>query len=231
MVRNSKLEKQISVNGRHKGRNNDRRNDRNNSRINNLVNRPNNSRHVNVSTRIMAAAIGIVLSVAAGVFAVKVLPGLLSNTGKPENGSGAAAGADAEAVNAAKTGITAGVNDLVISKGELTETVRFFPVNADGANMEIMAVRASDGSVRTAFNTCQVCNGSPRAYYKQQSDRVICQNCGNIFRIDMIEQQRGGCNPIPIMKENKTDDGENIIISGEFLKANKAFFPSNWKTR
>lgn len=121
--------------------------------------------------------------------------------------------------------------DLVIPKSEITNTVKFYPVKSGKTQMEILAVRASDGTVRTAFNTCQVCNGSPRAYYMQQGDEVICQNCGNRFSIDMIEEQRGGCNPIPIMKEDKTDDGDNIIISQAFIDRNKGLFPDNWKKR
>lgn len=122
-------------------------------------------------------------------------------------------------------------SDLIIPKSEITETAKFFPVKVGKTNMEVMAVKASDGTIRTAFNTCQVCNGSPRAYYKQQGNVVICQNCGNKFSMDMIEQQRGGCNPIPIMKDEKTDDGTNIIISKAFIEQNKGLFTDNWKTK
>ncbi len=121
--------------------------------------------------------------------------------------------------------------DLTIPKSEITETAKFFPYNVNGTRLEILAVKASDGSIRTAFNTCQVCNGSPRAYYKQQGDVLVCQNCGNTFSMDMIEQQRGGCNPIPIMKDEKTDDGTNIVISNDFIVKNKNLFTANWKTQ
>jgi uncharacterized membrane protein len=121
--------------------------------------------------------------------------------------------------------------DLYIPKSEITETAKFYTYNANGTKLEILAVKASDGTIRTAFNTCQVCNGSPRAYYKQQGDVLVCQNCGNMFAMDMIEQQRGGCNPIPIMKDEKTDDGSNIIISEDFIVKNKNLFTANWKTQ
>lgn len=121
--------------------------------------------------------------------------------------------------------------DIVINKSEITETAKFYPVKIAGKNMEILAVKAGDGTIRTAFNTCQVCNGSPRAYYKQEGDILVCQNCGNKFSMDMIEQQRGGCNPIPIYAEDKTDDGTSITISKEFISANKELFTDNWKTK
>jgi len=132
---------------------------------------------------------------------------------------------------AIKNGGSVSAGDLVISKSEVTEKAKFYPYNADGTRMEILAVRAGDGSIRTAFNTCQVCNGSPRAYFKQQGEFLVCQNCGNSFSMDMVEQERGGCNPVPITKDEKTDDGTNIIISRDFLLQNKDLFPANWKTR
>lgn len=127
--------------------------------------------------------------------------------------------------------VSSNVTDLVIPKSDITETAKFYPLKVGSTNMEVLAVKASDGSVRTAFNTCQVCNGSPKAYYKQQGDVLVCQNCGNRFKMDMVEQQRGGCNPIPIMKDEKTDDGSNITIPKELIEKNKELFTSNWKTQ
>ncbi len=123
------------------------------------------------------------------------------------------------------------VNDVVITKSKITETVTFIPAKVGKTNMEIMAVKASDGTIRTAFNTCQVCNGSPRAYYKQDGDIVICQNCGNKFSMDMIEVERGGCNPVPIMEGDKDDNGETITIPKDFIAQNKGLFTENWKTK
>lgn len=126
---------------------------------------------------------------------------------------------------------TASGSDLVISRSEITDTAKFFPTKVGKINMEVLAVKASDGTIRTAFNTCQVCNGSPRAYYKQEGDVLVCQNCGNRFSMDMIEQKRGGCNPIPIMEGEKTDDGTNITIPQSFIEQNKGLFTENWKTQ
>lgn len=155
------------------------------------------------------------LAIAAGVIVILIIAGLIVK-GSIGSSNG--------------TTVSSG-GDLTIQKSEITETAKFYPYNAGGTNLEILAVKAADGSIRTAFNTCQVCNGSPRAYYKQQGDVLICQNCGNRFEMDMIEQERGGCNPIPIMKDEKTDDGTNIIISEDFIVKNKNLFTANWKTR
>jgi hypothetical protein len=121
--------------------------------------------------------------------------------------------------------------DIVITKNMITDTVQFLPAKVGKTNLEVMAVKASDGTIRTAFNTCQVCNGSPRAYYKQEGDVVVCQNCGNRFSMDMIEVQRGGCNPIPIMPDEKIDNGDTITIPGDYIAQNSNLFTANWKSQ
>lgn len=123
------------------------------------------------------------------------------------------------------------VNDIVIDTNTITGTVQFFPVKVGKTRMEVMAVKASDGTIRTAFNTCQVCNGSPRAYYEQQGELIVCRNCGNRFSMDMIEVQRGGCNPVPIAQDEKTDDGDIITIPADTLVKNKGLFTDNWKSQ
>lgn len=117
--------------------------------------------------------------------------------------------------------------DITIIKSEITETAKFYPYNVGNINMEVLAVKASDGTIRTAFNTCQVCYDSGRGYYVQEGDELVCQNCGNRFQLDQIEIIKGGCNPVPILEEDKTDDGTNIVILQAFLEGNKDLF-GNW---
>ncbi|NLY43501.1 MAG: DUF2318 domain-containing protein [Clostridiaceae bacterium] len=118
--------------------------------------------------------------------------------------------------------------ELVIPKSEVSETAKFYPYEVGNTYMEVIAVKAKDGTIRTALNTCQICYDSGRGYYEQQGDELICFNCGNRFRIEDLEQIRGGCNPIPVLKEYKQEDEENIIISQEFLAENADYF-KKWK--
>jgi uncharacterized membrane protein len=120
--------------------------------------------------------------------------------------------------------------DLYIPADEITETATFYSITVDDTEMEIFAVKAPDGTIRTAFNTCQVCYGSGRAYYKQAGNVFVCQNCGNRFRTSDIEIVRGGCNPVPITPQYKTVDEKGITITKDFLLRAKAIFV-NWKTR
>jgi uncharacterized membrane protein len=118
--------------------------------------------------------------------------------------------------------------DLVISIAELSENAVFYPVDIEGTRLEVLAVKAPDGTIRTAFNTCQVCYGSGRGFYKQQGALLICQNCGNRFRMSQVERQSGGCNPVPIFAENKTVNDSTITISKAFLTQAKSIF-ARWR--
>jgi len=119
--------------------------------------------------------------------------------------------------------------DLVIPVSSISEKATFYPMTVDGTKLEVIAVKAPDGTIRTAFNTCQVCYSSGRGYYKQDGDFLVCQNCGNRFAMSDVEISKGGCNPVPIFDESKTVDDSNIKISGDYLKQATQIF-QNWKT-
>lgn len=93
--------------------------------------------------------------------------------------------------------------DLVILLDKVTNNVTFYAVDVDGTEMEVMAVRDSSGNIRTAFNTCQVCYSSGRGYYQQEGNDLVCQNCGNSFTTDQVGLESGGCNPVPIMDNDR----------------------------
>lgn len=169
---------------------------------------------------------GMVYLILAGVVILAVAGFVLSGLGG-EKDSAAAPGTTDTAGMAVKE-LPAPGADLTILKADVSEKVKFYPYEADGIYMEVMAVKASDGTIRTALNTCQVCFDSGRGYYEQKGDTVVCQNCGNVFSIDDIEKVRNGCNPVPVLEPDKTDDNDKIAISGEYLKTQSDYF-KEWK--
>jgi uncharacterized membrane protein len=118
--------------------------------------------------------------------------------------------------------------DLVIPIAEVTENAVFYPVEIEGTRLEVLAVKVPDGTIRTAFNTCQVCYASGRGFYKQQGTVLVCQNCGNRFRMSQVEVRAGGCNPVPIFKDAKTVTGTTITIPKAFLAEAKVIF-ARWR--
>ena len=59
-------------------------------------------------------------------------------------------------------------DSLVIKTDDLSEDAAFYPIEVDGTEMEVIAVKDSEGNIRTAFNTCQICYDSGNGYYKQE---------------------------------------------------------------
>lgn len=151
----------------------------------------------------------MIVLMAAGIFMVFMLVNFLIKGN--DNGENIAAG-----------------EDLIITKSEISETARFYPYQVGNTKMEVLAVKANDGTIRTALNTCQVCYDSGRGYYVQEGNELVCQNCGNRFQIEQVEVIKGGCNPVPVMKENKTEDDTQIVVSKDYLAASAELF-SNWK--
>lgn len=150
--------------------------------------------------------------------AVLILAGILISGGWSSNGKD----------NKTERALINDDGDLVITKNDISSEAAFYPVEIEGTQLEVLAVEAADGSIRTAFNTCQICYSSGRGYYKQEGDVLVCQNCGNGFKTSDVEVIRGGCNPVPIAEEDKVTTEDTIIISYQFLAESKAIF-ANWK--
>lgn len=140
-------------------------------------------------------------------------------------------GTTTETVENNETGnvtVIASGDSLAIPIADITEDVSFFPLEVDGTAMEVIAVRDSEGNIRTAFNTCQSCYTSGRGYYEQEGNDLVCQNCGFHFTAEQVEVTSGGCNPWPIYAENKTETDDEILISYDFLVEAQNIF-KNWK--
>ena len=166
-----------------------------------------------IKTNIILGVVAVVI-IAMVVFAIRI-----SNNSDKLSG-GQAGGAAPSSIN--ENG------DLVIPVAGITEKATFYVYDGLDSKMEILAVKASDGTIRTAFNTCQDCYHSGRGYYVQEGDVLVCQNCRNTFQMDQVEMTAGGCNPVPISEEGKDITDTSITISKDFLLEAETMFAS-WK--
>ncbi len=105
-----------------------------------------------------------------------------------------------------------------------TSNATFINYKLNDTTIELAAIINVQGNVDVAFNTCQVCNGSPRAYFIQQNDQLICQNCGNAFSLSSIGSMTYGCNPMTIDTSDLTKEDAKVIISQKFLNQNEDLF-------
>ena len=99
--------------------------------------------------------------------------------------------------------------EISINADTLTSNPMYINYDSNGTNIQLIAVKGSDGTPRLSLNTCQVCNPSPRAYFKEQNGRLVCQNCGNVFTTDSVSETTGGCNPMYI--DYKNTDGKLTV--------------------
>ena len=117
--------------------------------------------------------------------------------------------------------------NIIIKEDEITEEAVYISYEYEGVTIGLIAVRDSEGKVIVVVNTCQSCGGSHYAYFAQVGNKIQCQNCGNLFAInDLDNLTPDGCNPIGI--EERTDKDGKITIGTEQLKELKNKF-ENWK--
>ena len=88
--------------------------------------------------------------------------------------------------------------EIEIDTDSLMEYPLYINYDSNGTNIQMIAVKATDGSSRLSLNTCQTCNPSPKAYFKEKDGKLVCQNCGNVFTMDSVGETSGGCNPMNI---------------------------------
>ena len=117
--------------------------------------------------------------------------------------------------------------NIVINEKDIDIFATYIDYEYEGVTIGLLAVRNSEGKVIVVVNTCQSCGGSPYAYFVQVNDKIQCQNCGNLFAIDDLDNLvPDGCNPIGI--ENRIDKDGKIIIETKQLNLLKDKF-ANWK--
>jgi len=121
--------------------------------------------------------------------------------------------------------------DLVIPITDIHDSVDFYPVEIDGLQMEIMVVKAPDGSIRTAFNVCHYCYqrvDDPRVlgYFVQVKGPQLISTCGSerIFTMDKIQNSFDTCHPEPIPAENRTVTSSTVTITRDYFDRAKAMF-------
>ncbi|MBI4823762.1 MAG: DUF2318 domain-containing protein [Nitrospirae bacterium] len=93
---------------------------------------------------------------------------------------------------------------------------RFFSLNG----IRFFVLKSSDGVLRTAFDACDVCFREKKGY-RQEGDLMVCNNCGQAFPSEKINELRGGCNPIPVERQVQ---GKYLMLSEEDIKVGAGYF-------
>lgn len=99
-------------------------------------------------------------------------------------------------------------------------TARFYKFQGSRGEIPIFLVKSSDGEIRAAFDTCDVCYKEKKGY-RQEGNSMVCNNCNQSFRTDLINQVKGGCNPAPLQREVI---GDQVVIQLAALEQGSWYF-------
>lgn len=113
-------------------------------------------------------------------------------------------------------------NSIQIPIADLGAIALFFSYEGTKAVIKYFAVLDVDGAPHVAFDACDVCYGAKQGY-SQDGDEMVCNNCGNRFKIKGLglENRQGGCWPGYLQAEI-TDT--HIVIEPETLEAGSWYF-------
>jgi hypothetical protein len=109
-------------------------------------------------------------------------------------------------------------NTIKISLKDISTKATFYEYN--GA--KYFAVKANDGSIKTAFDACDVCGGTKG--YSQEGNDMVCNNCGRHFNINSLGEDNifgGGCWPGYL--ENSVKD-RYVVINKADIEDNNYIF-------
>jgi uncharacterized membrane protein len=97
---------------------------------------------------------------------------------------------------------------------------RFYRFEGSSGAIDFFLVRSQDGVIRTAFDTCDVCYRE-RKGYRQEGNDMVCNNCDQHFRTDLVNVVKGGCNPAPLKREQVD---ETVVIAASDVERGIGYF-------
>ena len=98
---------------------------------------------------------------------------------------------------ASQSGVLKG-DEVEFSLANLDNDAQFFTYQTEAGKVGLLAVKDSAGATRVALDTCQVRNGSPKAYFLEKDGVLQCQNYGKTFSYDIVGDASQGCEPMPL---------------------------------
>ena len=125
------------------------------------------------------------------------------------------------AASAAAPTVAAG-QDAVFPVAEFADgQARFYRyASTTGKEIRFFVMKSSDGVIRAAFDSCDVCYRERRGY-RQSGDSMICNNCGQAFASSNINVLQGGCNPAPI---ERRVEGDHVVLAAAALEQGQFYF-------
>jgi uncharacterized membrane protein len=123
--------------------------------------------------------------------------------------------------NALETKAISGTNEVQIPISNVDDGLaHFYYYDSGGVRVQYFVLKSSDGVIRAAFDTCDVCYDAKKGYH-QEDNLMVCNNCGQEFESTRINIEKGGCNPAPL---NRSENGDNLVININDIESGKWYF-------
>lgn len=116
---------------------------------------------------------------------------------------------------------TARNGEVTVPLGSLQgSTASYFVYNAGGKDIKFFVLRATDGTVRAALDSCSACYHA-KLGYRQNGETMVCNNCGMSFRSTDVGHSAGGCSPVPL---KNSQDGKTLVVKAKDLEEGAKYF-------
>ncbi len=160
------------------------------------------------------AAAGAVAVILAVVALSIVFLGRPDKDGLLPHASGAHAVTSFTAVGQVNGEVHIPLNSLVEGKAH------FFIYRNGRTVASFFVLRRSDGSFGAALDACTSCYRAGLGF-RQDGDRIICNDCGMAFRPEDVGVITGGCSPIPLEAAPR---GSDLVIKAALLENAGKYF-------
>jgi len=97
---------------------------------------------------------------------------------------------------------------------------RYFSFENNGVAIKYFILKSSDGTIRAAFDACDVCFKG-KLGYAQEGNLMVCRKCGQKFPSDKVNEVKGGCNPAPL---NRRIEGKKVVIDKRDILEGEFYF-------
>lgn len=91
---------------------------------------------------------------------------------------------------------------------------------ASGREIRFFVIKISDGVVRVALDSCELCYKDRRGY-RQAGNAMVCNSCGRILSSMRIGVVQGGCNPGAL---ESVVEGDQVVLKATSLELGAAYF-------
>lgn len=97
---------------------------------------------------------------------------------------------------------------------------QYFRYQGQAGPVKFFVVKSHDGVIRAAYDSCDVCYREGLGY-RQEGDDMVCNNCDQHFRTDLVNVRKGGCNPAPLKRRQVN---EEIVIRAADIERGARYF-------